>query len=132
MKFKLTLRDLFGLVLVCAVGCALVLNSQHRLMSNFLDVAIHLSLVVAAGVVAGRYLSKAPFVAGFALGLIISICLIELRQASLVYLLRNLVIPHGTTNVGYVVSAALRSFALASGILGGAIATAISRMRKES
>jgi hypothetical protein len=128
MKPKLTLRDLFWLVLVVAIGCAVAVNAQHEITSYLMDIAIQVSLVAAACAAVGRYVPKASFSVGFAIGLLISVSLTQLREDSLEYMLRNWILPEGTNNAEFVISVALRFYVLSGGFLGGAVATMIARM----
>jgi hypothetical protein len=130
---KWTLRDLFWLVLVVAVGCAIAVYSGHRVMPPLVEIATQLCLVAAGAILAGRYVSKAPFSAGLVVGVVISLLFRELQGNSnpISYLFREWILPKATTDWHIKSSVAVRAAILIYGMLAGLIAVGVSRRHRE-
>jgi hypothetical protein len=125
---QLSLRELFWLVLVCALACALWIYGSHRLTLHFVRIAQQAGLVLAIGVIAGRYVTKTPFSAGFIGGLGISL-LFALQTNTIFNLLAESVLPD--TQQSLPLAAAMGSAAdLAYGLLAGTIAVVVARMEQ--
>jgi hypothetical protein len=127
---QLTLRDLFWFVTVVAMGCTIGVYSSNLVVPSLVDVIAQVSLVVGAAVIAGRYISRTPFSAGFVVGVGIGLLFGQLSQSPLRHLLQDWIMPEGINGGHRMVTVAVRTAPLVYGLLGGVIAVAVSRAHK--